>query len=140
MFGFQRIADLIWAAADSRARGFLIGAIAGKTSLPGEGLQHCDGNSQIIASLIPNCMSYDLAFNYEIAIIIQYGLKKMFEKQEDIFFYINVYNKIQINPDYNEKKNIKNVKLTVRRRKDDVEQKEENNLILKSKLILNASF
>ncbi|HFL8824304.1 MAG TPA: pyruvate dehydrogenase (acetyl-transferring), homodimeric type [Candidatus Azoamicus sp. OHIO1] len=92
MFGFQRIGDLIWAAANARARGFLIGAISGKTSLPGEGLQHCDGNSQILASLIPNCKSYDPAFNYELAIIIHTGLKEMIEQQKDIFYYITTYN------------------------------------------------
>jgi len=106
MFGFQRITDLIWAAADSMAKGFLIGTIAGKTSLPGEGLQHCDGNSQIIASLIPNCISYDLAFNYEVIIVIHYGLKQMFQEQKNIFFYITTYNDINIHPNYPNKKKI----------------------------------
>lgn len=98
MFGFQRIGDLIWAAADARARGFLVGAIAGKTSLPGEGLQHCDGNSQIIASLIPNCISYDPTFKHELITIIHYGLQKMFKRQHDVFYYITTYNEAHEQP------------------------------------------
>ena len=96
MFGFQRIADLIWAAADSRARGFLIGATAGRTTLSGEGLQHCDGHSHIFAGTIPNCLSYDPTFFYELAIIIQDGLERMADRQEDIFYYITVMNETYI--------------------------------------------
>lgn len=92
MFGFQRIADLIWAAGDMRARGFLIGATAGRTTLAGEGLQHCDGHSHIFAGTIPNCLSYDPTFFYELAVIIQDGLEKMATQQQDVFYYITVMN------------------------------------------------
>ena len=83
MFGFQRVMDLIWAAGDSQARGFLIGATAGRTTLAGEGLQHQDGHSLIMASMIPNCVSYDPTYAYELAIIVEDGLKRMHEKQEN---------------------------------------------------------
>lgn len=92
MFGFQRIADLIWAAADMQARGFLLGATSGRTTLAGEGLQHCDGHSHIFASTIPNCLSYDPTFFYELAVIIQNGLERMLHKQENIFYYITIMN------------------------------------------------
>lgn len=92
MFGFQRIGDLIWAAADMRARGFLIGATSGRTTLAGEGLQHGDGHSHIIAGTVPNCLSYDPAFSYELAIIIEDGLKNMCSLQRDVFYYITVMN------------------------------------------------
>src|SRR5262249_1325315 len=81
MFGFQRIGDFAWAAADMRARGFLLGATAGRTTLAGEGLQHTDGHSLIFSSVIPNCISYDPTFSYELAVIIHDGLKRMYEKQ-----------------------------------------------------------
>lgn len=92
MFGFQRIGDLAWAAGDSRARGFLIGATAGRTTLNGEGLQHEDGHSHVMAGLIPNCVTYDPTYNFELAVIIQNGLKRMIEDQEDVFYYITVMN------------------------------------------------
>jgi pyruvate dehydrogenase E1 component len=92
MFGFQRVGDLAWAAGDSRARGFLLGGTAGRTTLNGEGLQHEDGHSHIQASLIPNCVSYDPTFNYELAVIIQDGLRRMYAEQEDVFFYITLMN------------------------------------------------
>ena len=92
MFGLQRIGDLIWAAADSRTRGFLIGATAGRTTLSGEGLQHQDGNSHILALPVPNLKAYDPAFAYEFAVIIKDGMKRMYEKQEDIFYYITAMN------------------------------------------------
>ncbi len=92
MFGFQRIGDLIWAAADGRARGFLIGATAGRTTLAGEGLQHQDGHSHMLAANVPNCISYDPAFAYELALIIHDGIRRMYEKQEQVFYYITVYN------------------------------------------------
>lgn len=98
MFGFQRIGDLAWAAGDSRARGFLIGGTAGRTTLNGEGLQHEDGNSHTMAGLIPNCLSYDPTFNYELAVIIQDGLKRMVENQEDIYYYITVMNENYTHP------------------------------------------
>lgn len=92
MFGFQRVGDLIWAAADQRARGFLIGATAGRTTLSGEGLQHQDGTSQLIASSVPNCRAYDPAFAGEAAIIIDHGARKMLEDQCDEFYYLTVTN------------------------------------------------
>ena len=92
MFGFQRVMDLIWAAGDSQARGFLIGATAGRTTLAGEGLQHQDGHSHLLASTIPNCISYDPTFSYELATILKEGLTRMHDKQENIFYYITVMN------------------------------------------------
>ncbi|MDR8105001.1 alpha-ketoglutarate dehydrogenase [Burkholderia cenocepacia] len=92
MFGFQRIGDLIWAAADQRARGFLIGATAGKTTLGGEGLQHQDGTSHLAASTVPNCRAYDPAFAYEVAIIVDEGMREMVERQQDVFYYLTVTN------------------------------------------------
>ncbi len=92
MFGLQRIGDLIWAAADSRTRGFLIGATAGRTTLSGEGLQHQDGNSHVLALPVPNLKAYDPAFAYEFAVIIKDGMERMYEKQEDIFYYITAMN------------------------------------------------
>jgi pyruvate dehydrogenase E1 component len=92
MFGFQRIGDLIWAAADMRTRGFLLGGTAGRTTLNGEGLQHEDGHSQVLASVVPNLMAYDPAFAYELAVILQDGIRRMYEKGEDIFYYITLYN------------------------------------------------
>ncbi|MBT8239858.1 MAG: pyruvate dehydrogenase (acetyl-transferring), homodimeric type, partial [Acidimicrobiia bacterium] len=92
MFGFQRVGDLIWAAADARVRGFLMGATAGRTTLMGEGLQHQDGHSHVLSSTVPACQSYDPAFAYELAVIIQDGLKRMYVDGEDIFYYITIYN------------------------------------------------
>ncbi|MFN3594257.1 MAG: pyruvate dehydrogenase (acetyl-transferring), homodimeric type [Thiobacillaceae bacterium] len=98
MFGFQRVGDLAWAAGDSRARGFLLGGTAGRTTLNGEGLQHEDGHSHIQASLIPNCVSYDPTFHYELAVIIQDGLRRMVQEQEDVFYYITVMNENYSHP------------------------------------------
>jgi len=92
MFGFQRVGDLIWAAGDMRARGFLIGGTAGRTTLAGEGLQHQDGHSHLVAATIPNCRSYDPAFAYELAVIVQDGLRRMYQEQEDRFYYITTMN------------------------------------------------
>jgi pyruvate dehydrogenase E1 component len=92
MFGFQRIGDLIWAAGDSRARGFLLGGTAGRTTLAGEGLQHQDGNSHLFALAYPNCVAYDPAFAYEIAVIIEDGIRRMYVEQESIFYYLTVMN------------------------------------------------
>jgi len=92
MFGFQRIGDLIWAAGDMRTRGFLVGGTAGRTTLAGEGLQHQDGNSHILAYPVPNLKAYDPAFAYEIAVIVKDGIKRMYHNQEDIFYYITVMN------------------------------------------------
>jgi len=99
IFGFQRIGDLAWAAGDSRARGFLLGATAGRTTLNGEGLQHEDGHSHLQSALIPNCVSYDPCFSYELAVIMQNGLKRMVENQEDIYYYITVMNENYRHPD-----------------------------------------
>ncbi len=92
MFGFQRIGDLAWAAGDSRARGFLVGGTAGRTTLNGEGLQHEDGHSHVQAALIPNCVSYDPAYAYELAVIIHDGMRRMVSEHEDVFFYLTVMN------------------------------------------------
>ncbi|MDL2284630.1 pyruvate dehydrogenase (acetyl-transferring), homodimeric type [Oxalobacter sp. OttesenSCG-928-P03] len=98
MFGFQRTGDLIWAAADSMARGFLIGGTAGRTTLNGEGLQHEDGHSHIMAATIPSCMPYDPAFAHEVAVIIHDGITRMVERQEDVFYYITVMNESYPHP------------------------------------------
>ncbi len=92
MFGFQRVGDLIWAAADSRARGFLVGGTAGRTTLAGEGLQHQDGSSHLVASTIPNCRAYDPCFGYELAAIVEEGARRLLEAQEDVFYYVTVAN------------------------------------------------
>ncbi len=92
MFGFQRVGDLAWAAGDMRARGFLLGGTAGRTTLNGEGLQHEDGHSQVLASMIPNCVSYDPTFAYEVAVIVHDGLRRMMHEQEDVFYYITLMN------------------------------------------------
>jgi pyruvate dehydrogenase E1 component len=98
MFGFQRIGDLIWAAADQRARGFLIGATSGRTTLAGEGLQHQDGSSHVVAATVPNCISYDPAYAYELAVIVQDGMERMLQKQEDVFYYVTVTNENEAQP------------------------------------------
>ena len=92
MFGFQRVGDQIWCAADSRAKGFLLGATAGRTTLNGEGLQHQDGHSLLVADTVPNCISYDAAFAYEIGIIIKEGLRRMYDNNEDLLYYLTLYN------------------------------------------------
>jgi pyruvate dehydrogenase E1 component len=92
MFGFQRVADLIWAGADSRVRGFLLGATAGRTTLAGEGLQHQDGQSHVYSIATPNCISYDPAYAYELAVIIQDGIRRMYQEQESVFYYLTVMN------------------------------------------------
>ena len=92
MFGFQRVGDLIWAAADSRTRGFLVGATAGRTTLQGEGLQHQDGHSHVLSSVVPNLLSYDPAYAYEIAVIVREGIRRMHERQDAVFYYLTVTN------------------------------------------------
>ena len=99
MFGFQRIGDLTWAAGDMQARGFLIGGTAGRTTLAGEGLQHQDGHSHILASTIPNCVAYDPTFSYEMAVIIQDGLRRMFKERQNIYYYITAMNENYPHPD-----------------------------------------
>jgi len=98
MFGFQRVGDLAWAAGDQRARGFLLGGTAGRTTLNGEGLQHEDGHSHILSSVIPNCISYDPTFAYELAVIIHDGLRRMVTNQEDVSYYITVMNENYVHP------------------------------------------
>ena len=98
MFGFQRIGDLAWAAGDMRSRGFLLGGTAGRTTLNGEGLQHEDGHSHIMASTIPNCLTYDPTYAYELAVIIQDGMRRMYREQEDVFYYITVMNENYTHP------------------------------------------
>ncbi len=98
MFGFQRVGDLIWAAADARARGFLVGATSGRSSLPGEGLQHCDGQSQVFALSNPAVMAYDPTYAYEVAVIVREGIRRMYVEREDIFYYITVMNEKYVMP------------------------------------------
>ncbi len=93
MFGFQRVGDLIWSFGDQRGRGFLLGATAGRTTLTGEGLQHCDGHSQVLATTVPNCRAYDPAFAYEMAVIVREGIERMYgDEPEDVFYYLTLYN------------------------------------------------
>jgi pyruvate dehydrogenase E1 component len=98
MFGFQRVGDFIWAAGDMRARGFLVGATAGRTTLEGEGLQHQDGHSLLVASTVPSCRAYDPAFGYEMAVIVQHGLHEMYVEQKDVFYYCMAMNEKYIQP------------------------------------------
>ncbi|QNL49639.1 pyruvate dehydrogenase (acetyl-transferring), homodimeric type [Olivibacter sp. SDN3] len=99
MFGFQRIGDLIWAAADAKAKGFMIGGVSGRTTLPGEGLQHTDGHSQVFALSVPCLQAYDPAFAYEIAVIVQDGIKRMYRDKENIFYYLTVTNQTYVMPE-----------------------------------------
>ncbi|HBW83768.1 MAG TPA: pyruvate dehydrogenase (acetyl-transferring), homodimeric type [Gammaproteobacteria bacterium] len=99
MFGFQRVGDLSWAAGDSQARGFLIGATAGRTTLNGEGLQHQDGHSHLLASTIPNCVTYDPTYAYELAVIVQDGLRRMYQEQESVYYYITTMNENYAQPE-----------------------------------------
>ena len=98
MFGLQRVGDLAWAAADARTRGFLLGATSGRTTLMGEGLQHDDGHSHVLSSVIPSCISYDPTFSYELAVIMQDGMRRMFVEQEDIYYYITLLNENYLHP------------------------------------------
>jgi len=98
MFGLQRVGDLAWAAGDMRCRGFLLGGTAGRTTLNGEGLQHEDGHSHLLAATIPNCVAYDPTFAYEVAVIIQDGLRRMFKDQEDVYYYITLMNENYSHP------------------------------------------
>ncbi|MFQ6690794.1 pyruvate dehydrogenase (acetyl-transferring), homodimeric type, partial [Bordetella pertussis] len=99
MFGFQRIGDLIWAAADQRTRGFLIGATSGRTTLGGEGLQHQDGYSHLAAAAVPNCRAYDPAYAYEVAVLVEHGMQRMLDEQCDEFYYLTVTNENLAQPD-----------------------------------------
>jgi pyruvate dehydrogenase E1 component len=98
MFGLQRMGDLIWAFADSRGKGFLVGATAGRTTLAGEGLQHQDGHSHLLMSVLPTCAAYDPAYAYEIGVIVQDGLRRMYQEHEDLFYYLTVYNENYAQP------------------------------------------
>jgi pyruvate dehydrogenase E1 component len=98
MFGFQRVGDFIWAAADSQARGFLVGGTAGRTTLAGEGLQHQDGHSHLLASTVPNCVAYDPTYAYELAVIVQDGMRRMYQQQESVFYYITCMNENYAHP------------------------------------------
>jgi pyruvate dehydrogenase E1 component len=99
MFGFQRVGDAIWAAADQRARGFLLGATSGRTTLGGEGLQHQDGSSHVVAATIPNCKAWDPAFAGEMAVIIDHGMREMLVDQQDVFYYLTLMNENYAQPD-----------------------------------------
>src|SRR5258708_16477632 len=98
MFGFHRAGDFIWAAGDSQARGFLVGGTAGRTTLAGEGVQHQDGHSQWVATTVPNCVAYDPTYAYELAVIVQDGLRRMYQEQESVFYYITVMNENYAHP------------------------------------------
>jgi pyruvate dehydrogenase E1 component len=98
MFGFQRVGDALWLAADARARGFLLGATAGRTTLLGEGLQHQDGHSHVLASVVPTCQAYDPAFAYETATIVENGIQRMYGDNEDVYFYLTLYNESYVQP------------------------------------------
>src|SRR5687767_10031164 len=98
MFGFQRVGDLIWQNADQRGRGFLVGATAGRTTLVGEGLQHQDGHSHVLASTVPVVRAYDPAFAYEVSTIVREGLHRMYEAGEDVFYYLTLYNEPYVQP------------------------------------------
>src|SRR5688500_11612257 len=98
MFGFQRVGDLAWAAGDMRCRGFLLGGTAGRTTLNGEGLQHEDGHSHVLAATIPNCVAYDPAYAYEVAVIVQDGVRRMLTEQEDVYFYVTLMNENYAHP------------------------------------------
>jgi pyruvate dehydrogenase E1 component len=99
MFGFQRVGDAIWAAADQRARGFLLGATSGRTTLAGEGLQHQDGSSHLVAATVPNCKAYDPAFAGELAVIVDAGMREMLVDQKDVFYYVTLMNENYAQPD-----------------------------------------
>jgi pyruvate dehydrogenase E1 component len=99
MFGFQRVGDLAWAAGDNRTRGFLLGGTAGRTTLNGEGLQHEDGHSHLLSSTIPNCVSYDPTYGYEVAVIVREGLRRMVGEQEDVFYYLTLMNENYPHPE-----------------------------------------
>jgi pyruvate dehydrogenase E1 component len=99
MFGFQRVGDMIWSCGDMMCKGFLLGGTAGRTTLNGEGLQHQDGHSHILASTVPSLLSYDPAFGYEVAVIVREGMRRMYEDQEDIFYYLTLYNENYLMPD-----------------------------------------
>ncbi|TDL84266.1 pyruvate dehydrogenase (acetyl-transferring), homodimeric type [Palleronia sediminis] len=138
MFGFQRVGDLCWAAGDSRARGFLLGGTAGRTTLNGEGLQHEDGHSHVIAGTVPNCISYDPTFSYEVAVIVQHGLKRMFADQEDVYFYITLMNENYRHPDMPTGAEEGIIKGLYRARKADKPGKKHVNLMGSGTILMQA--
>ncbi len=138
MFGFQRVGDLCWAAGDSRARGFLLGGTAGRTTLNGEGLQHEDGHSHVIAGTVPNCISYDPTFSYEVAVIVQHGLKRMFADQEDVYFYITLMNENYRHPDIPTGAEEGIIKGLYRARKADKPGKKHVNLMGSGTILMQA--
>lgn len=109
MFGFQRFGDFVWAAGDMHARGFIIGGTAGRTTLNGEGLQHEDGHSHILFSVVPNCVAYDPTFGHEVGVILQHGLKRMVEDQEDVFYYLTVMNENYSHPGLRDEKDVEGI-------------------------------
>ena len=138
MFGFQRTMDLIWAFGDARGRGFLLGATAGRTTLNGEGLQHEDGHSHLLASAVPNCLAYDPAFAFELATIIQDGLKRMYEKGEDVFYYLSLYNQDYSQPARVEGSEEGILKGLYRYRRSETKAKHKAQLFASGCLMLNA--
>jgi len=139
MFGMQRVGDLVWAAADMRTKGFILGATAGRTTLAGEGLQHQDGNSHLLAYPVPNLISYDPAFAYELAVIIRDGIYRMYEKREDVFYYITIMNENYVQPEIPTSKNIKDgiLKGLYKFKKSDLKNAKEKVQLLGSGTILN---
>ncbi len=138
MFGFQRIGDLAWAAGDSRARGFMLGGTAGRTTLNGEGLQHEDGHSHILAGTIPNCISYDPTFSYEVAVIVQHGLQRMFVDQEDVYFYLTLMNENYSHPDMPEGVEDQIIKGLYRLKRTDAPGKKHVNLMGSGTILVQA--
>ncbi|MFP7569150.1 pyruvate dehydrogenase (acetyl-transferring), homodimeric type [Marivita sp. S2033] len=138
MFGFQRIGDLAWAAGDSRARGFMLGGTAGRTTLNGEGLQHEDGHSHILASTIPNCITYDPTFSYEVAVIVQNGLQRMFVDQEDVYFYLTLMNENYQHPEMPMGAEEGIIKGLYRMRKTDKPGKKHVNLLGSGTILVQA--
>ncbi len=138
MFGFQRIGDLAWAAGDSRARGFLLGGTAGRTTLNGEGLQHEDGHSHVLASTIPNCISYDPTFSYEVAVIVHHGLQRMFVDQDDVYFYLTLMNENYVHPDMPEGVEEGIVRGLYRMRKTGRKAKKHVNLMGSGTILMQA--
>jgi pyruvate dehydrogenase E1 component len=140
MFGFQRIGDLAWAAGDSQARGFLIGATSGRTTLNGEGLQHQDGHSHVLANTIPNCRSYDPTYSYELTVIIQNGLERMYAQKENCFYYITTMNENYVHPEMpkgSEDGIIKGIYLL---RRSDVKSKKSVQLLSCGAILREAEF
>ena len=140
MFGFQRIGDLAWAAGDSQARGFLIGATSGRTTLNGEGLQHQDGHSHVLASTIPNCRSYDPTYSYELAVIIQNGLERMYGQKENCYYYITTMNENYVHPEMPNNVEEGIIKGMYLLRRSDVKSKKTVQLLSSGAILREAEF